>query len=88
MLEERISSERSDYQNEFSDCKPTANDCKSRVFKKKNEPLGVGIYKSNGSANGRVVYRGPLGGEFYISGSSKVYLNEEQKASQVDYFFD
>ena len=36
MLEERISSERSDYQNEFSDCKPTANDCKSRVFKKKN----------------------------------------------------
>ncbi len=85
---ERISRERSDHQNEFFDCKSTVNDCKPRVFKKKKEPLGVGIYKSNGSAHGRIVYRRPLGGEYYLSGNSKAYLNEEQKASQVDYFSD
>jgi len=73
ILEERISKER--ISRERPDHQNEFFDCKS-------------IYKSNGSANGRIVYRGPLGGEYYLSGNSKAYLNEEQKASQVDYFSD
>jgi len=63
------------------------------LFEKKNKTKnkgsrGVGIFHSNGSADGRIVYRGVFGGEYFKSGNSKAYLTDEQKLHQVEYFSD
>lgn len=43
---------------------------------KKDEDNRVGTYISNGSANGRPVYKGPRGGLYYLTSSgTKTYVN-------------
>ena len=59
-----------------------------KIKPKKKEPRGIGIFRSNGSADGRIVYRGVFGGEYFKSGNSKAYLTDEQKQNQVEYFSD
>lgn len=38
----------------------------SKIFEETFIPKIVGVYNSNGKANGRMVYEGPRGGYFYL----------------------
>ena len=47
----------------------------------------IGIYRSNGVADGRVVYLGARNGVYYkTSNFQKVYLNEDQKLNSIEFY--
>lgn len=47
----------------------------------------IGIYRSNGAANGRVVFLGARNGIYYkTSNYQKVYLNEDQKLNSIELY--